>query len=181
MLCALSAVRPEEHSSAVIQSTTPVKTSANARGRPSDSPTESNRRQTDLAAIDDFAALLEGTDVMKQVLKTLREEPAHLLGQICQEHQATAQPVPDHHLTFYGYLGEAALKALIAAGLLTRQPGRRMSLYSYQPTQEGLQQYRRLEADGFYSKAQSGLSGAGRQPETDSKAEGGTGCSACSP
>jgi hypothetical protein len=105
-----------------------------------------------LGAIDSFAALVENTDVMKQVVKSLKEEPAHLLGGICLEYQRTGQPVPDHRLHFVGYLGEAALKALLSAGLIKRQPGRKLSLYSYEPTPEGLEQYEKLKADGFYKK-----------------------------
>jgi hypothetical protein len=105
-----------------------------------------------LGAIDSFATLVEDTDVMKQVIISLKEEPAHLLGDICTEYQRTSQPVPDHRLHFVGYLGEAALKALLSAGLIKRQPGGKLSLYSYEPTHEGLEQYERLKADGFYKK-----------------------------
>lgn len=51
---------------------------------------------------------------MKQVLKSLKEEPAHLLGDICQEYQRTGQSVPDHRLHFVGYLGEATFESAIA-------------------------------------------------------------------
>lgn len=105
-----------------------------------------------MSAIDDFTALLETTEVMKQVLKSLKEEPAHLLGNICREYQRTGQPVPDHRLHFVGYMGEAALKALLSAGLIQRQTGGRLSLYCYEPTSEGLEQYERLKADNFYQK-----------------------------
>lgn len=105
-----------------------------------------------MSTIDDFAALLEATEVMKQILKSLKEEPAHLLGDICREYQGTGQSVPDHHLHFVGYMGEATLKALLSAGLIRQQPGGRLSLYSYEPTPEGLEQYERLKAGGFYKK-----------------------------
>lgn len=105
-----------------------------------------------MSAIDDFTALLEATEVMKQVLKSLKEEPAHLLGSICREYQRTGQPVPDHRLHFVGYMGEAALKALLSAGLIQRQAGGRLSLYCYEPTSEGFEQYERLKADNFYQK-----------------------------
>ena len=91
-----------------------------------------------MSTVDDFAALLEATEVMKQVLKSLKEEPAHLLGDICREYQRTGQSVPDHHLHFVGYMGEATLKALLSAGLIRRQSGGRLSHYSYEPTPEGL-------------------------------------------
>ena len=105
-----------------------------------------------MSTIDDFAALLETTEVMRQVLKSLKEEPAHLLGDICREFQRTGRSVPDHRLHFIGYMGEATLKALFSAGLIRRQPGGRLSLYSYEPTAEGLEQYEKLKADGFYEK-----------------------------
>jgi len=105
-----------------------------------------------MSAINDFAALLEATEVMKQVLRSLKEEPAHLLGNICREYQKTGQPVPDHHLHFAGYLDEAALKALLCAGLIRQQPGGRLSLYCYEPAPEGLEQYEKLKTDGFYKK-----------------------------
>lgn len=105
-----------------------------------------------MSAIDDLTTLLEATEVMKQVLRSLKEEPAHLLGDICREYQRTGQPVPDHRLHFAGYMGEATLKALLAAGLIRRQTGGRVSLYCYQPTKEGLEHYEKLKADGFYKK-----------------------------
>ena len=105
-----------------------------------------------MSAIDDFVSLLETTEVMAQVLKSLKEEPAHLLGDICREYQRTGQSMPDHHLQFVGYMGEAALKALLSAGLIRRQPGGRLSLYCYEPTSEGLAQYEKLKADNFYQK-----------------------------
>jgi len=105
-----------------------------------------------MSAIDDFVTLLETTEVMKQVLKSLKEEPAHLLGDICREYQRTGQSMPDHHLQFVGYMGEAALKALLSAGLIRRQPGGRLSLYCYEPTQEGLAEYEKLKADNFYQR-----------------------------
>ncbi len=105
-----------------------------------------------MSAIDDFTALLGATEVMTQVLKSLKEEPAHLLGDICREYQRTGQPVPDHHLRFTGYLGETSLKALIAAGLIKQQSGDRLSIYCYEPTPQGLKQYEGLKADGFYQK-----------------------------
>ena len=103
-----------------------------------------------MSAIDDFLASLEATEVMKQVLKSLREEPAHLLGDICREYEKTGQPVPDHRLQFFGYLGEVTPKILISAGLVRRLTGDRLSIYTYEPTPEGLEQYEKLKADGFF-------------------------------
>ncbi len=105
-----------------------------------------------MSAIDDFSSLLETTEVIKQVLKSLKEEPAHLLAEICRLYQTTGNPIPDHHLQLVGYLGEASLKALISAGLVRQQAGGQRSLYLYEPTMEGLKQYERLKAEGFYKK-----------------------------
>ena len=98
-----------------------------------------------MSAIDDFATLLETTEVMKQVLKSLKEEPA---APRISEYQQSGELVPDHRLHFFGYLGEASLRVLLSVGLIRRYPGGRLSLYSYEPTAEGLEQYERLKADG---------------------------------
>ncbi|OGO39271.1 MAG: hypothetical protein A2147_04570 [Chloroflexi bacterium RBG_16_57_8] len=100
-----------------------------------------------MSAVEDFAALIEGTDVMKQVLKGLKEEPAHLLALICREYESTGQPVPDHRLYYVGYMGEAALKALLSAGMVRRQSGGVLALYTYEPTPEGEAQCERLKAE----------------------------------
>lgn len=91
--------------------------------------------------------MLETTQVMQQVLRRLKEEPACILGEICQEYRKTGQPVPDHHLHIAGYLGEASLKALLAVGLIERKTESRMYLYAYQPTEKGLEQCQRLGID----------------------------------
>ena len=103
-----------------------------------------------MSAIDDFTAFLESTETMKQVLRSLREEPARLLGNICREYERAGQPVPDHRLQFIGYLGEFIADVLISAGLVKRQSGDRFSIYTYEPTPEGIKQYKNLKADGFY-------------------------------
>jgi hypothetical protein len=103
-----------------------------------------------VSAIDNFAALLETTDVMKQVLKTLKEEPARFLRDICRQYEESGRSVPNHRLQSVGYMGEAALKALLSAGLVRQQSGGTVSLYTYEPTEEGLRQYEKLKADAFY-------------------------------
>jgi hypothetical protein len=105
-----------------------------------------------MSAIDNFALLLETTEVMKQVLKSLKDEPAHLLGDICREYQITGQSVPDHRLQLKGYLGRAALTALLSVKMIKRQSEGTLSIYSYDPTSEGLEQYERLKAGGFYKR-----------------------------
>lgn len=102
-----------------------------------------------MSAIDDFARLIEATDAVKHILNSLKEEPARLLSRICREYDRTGIPVPDHNLELYGYMGEAAIAALVSAGLINRQPGGRTSLYCYEPTAEGINQYEKLKADAF--------------------------------
>ena len=71
-----------------------------------------------MSAINDFAHLLEDSEVMKQMIKDLKEEPARLLGNICREYKRRGQQsVPDYTLQLVGYMGETALKALLSAGL----------------------------------------------------------------
>jgi hypothetical protein len=100
--------------------------------------------------LDDFFALLESTEVMKQVIMSLKEEPARLLGSICREYGRTGLPVADHCLSLVGYLGEASLKALVSSGLVLREDGSTMALYRYRPTAEGMRYYESLKAGGFY-------------------------------
>ncbi len=104
----------------------------------------------EMSAYDEFVALVDNTDVMKEMLKSFRERLVHFLGDVCREFQRTGQPVPDHHLHFAGYLGETTIKALVAAGLIKRQAGGRISLYSYEPTPEGLAHFEKLKAEGVY-------------------------------
>ena len=100
---------------------------------------------------DDFFALLENTDPVKEVLHSLREEPARLLGEICAEHARTGQPVPDHRLRLASNVREVGLKALLAAGLVKQDTGGRLSLFSYEPTTTGQAECEKLRAGGFYS------------------------------
>lgn len=103
-----------------------------------------------MSAIDDFAAVLETTEPLKALIRSLREEPAHLLGDICREYEKTAQAVPDHDVPLVGYLGESAVNILVAAGLIKKAPGGSVALYVYEPTAEGIKQYQALRAEGFY-------------------------------
>lgn len=105
-----------------------------------------------MSALDDFAIIIEGTSVMQQMARSLREEPARLLCDICREYEATGQPVPDHHVNLVGFLGEASLRALVMAGLILEKSGSWTSLYCYEPTAEGIKQYTVLKASGFYKK-----------------------------
>jgi hypothetical protein len=105
-----------------------------------------------MSAQQDFIALIQGTQTMQEVLRALETEPIRLLGNICQEYEKTGQPVPDHHIHPSGYVGEVSLRALVAAGMVKLKPGRRFSLYEYEPTPEGLEHYKRLTSAGVYAK-----------------------------
>jgi hypothetical protein len=108
-----------------------------------------------MGSLDDFAALIEATEVMQQLARSLKEEPARLLGYICREYEKTGEPVPDHHLNLVGYLSEVSLRALILAGLVHQQVGGWSSLYRYEPTPEGTKQHEALKAIGFYRGRQA--------------------------
>ncbi len=103
-------------------------------------------------AVDEFFALLEKTETMQQVMNNLKEEPAQALGDICLEYQRTGKPVPDHRLLLTGYLGEAALRAFVSAGLIERLPGGTTSAYCYMPTAEGLKECEKMKAAGVYKR-----------------------------
>ncbi len=107
-------------------------------------------------AVDDFFALLKDTEPVREALKGLREEPAHLLGDICIEHSRTGQPVPDHRLHLASYTREVGLRALLAAGLIERETGGHLSLFSYKPTADGLAQWEKLKAADFYGRKHAG-------------------------
>lgn len=102
-----------------------------------------------MGAYEDLIERLRQTDVMQQVLAALEKEPVTLLYAICKEYEASNEPVPDHHLPISGYLKEVAVRTLLSAGLLERQAGGRLSVYSYRPTSDGMECYRRLVGDGW--------------------------------
>lgn len=49
-------------------------------------------------AIDDFTALLGTGEVVSQMLRSIREEPAYLLRDIYRDYQRTGWTGPDHYL-----------------------------------------------------------------------------------
>lgn len=119
-----------------------------------------------MSAVEEFCALLETTEVMKEMIRSLREEPANLLGDIFRQYEETGHPVPDHRLQLAGYMSQAAIKVLLSAGLIGRLPGGTLSLYSYVPTDEGLKQHENLKTDGFYKSFKKyAIHGEQNQPE----------------
>jgi hypothetical protein len=97
-----------------------------------------------MGAFEDFVDVVKQTETMQALLQNLEREPAKLLAAICREYEATNKAVPDHHLNVTGYFGEAMLRALVSANLITREREERFSLYGYRPTEAGLKYYKDL-------------------------------------
>jgi hypothetical protein len=94
-----------------------------------------------MGAFEDFTKLIKQTDTMQALYQNMEREPAKLLAAICREYEATNRAVPDHHLNLAGYFGEAMLRALVGANLVTKEREDRFSLYGYKPTETGLKYY----------------------------------------
>jgi hypothetical protein len=97
-----------------------------------------------MGAFEDFVDVVKQTETMQSLLQNLEKEPAKLLAAICREYEATNKAVPDHHLNLAGYFGEAMLRALVSANLVTREREDRFSLYGYKPTELGLKYYKAM-------------------------------------
>jgi len=93
---------------------------------------------------EDFVDVVKQTETMQALLQNLEREPAKLLAAVCREYEATKKAVPDHHLNLAGYFGEAMLRALVSANLITREPEDRFALYGYKPTEAGLKYYKAM-------------------------------------
>jgi len=100
-----------------------------------------------MAVFEDFVAVIKKTETMQALLQSLEEGPARLLGSICKEYEATNKAVPDHHLNLTGYFGEAMLRALVSANLVTKEPAE-FALHSYKPTEKGLELYQGMLSEG---------------------------------
>ena len=94
-----------------------------------------------MGAFEDFVQLVKQTETMQSLYQSLEKEPAKLLAVICREYEVTGKAVPDHHLNLAGYFGEAMLRALVSADLVTREREDRFSLYGYRPTEMGVKYY----------------------------------------
>jgi hypothetical protein len=100
-----------------------------------------------VGVFEDFTDLIRQTETMQALLHSLDREPAKLLAAICREYEATGRAVPDHHLTLAGYFGEAMLRALVSAQLVTKEREDRFSLYVYRPTETGLKYYEAMRKE----------------------------------
>ena len=97
-----------------------------------------------MGVFEDFVDVVKQTETMQALLQNLEREPAKLLAAVCREYEATNKAVPDHHLNLAGYFGEAMLRALVSANLITREPEDRFALYGYEPTEMGLKYYKAM-------------------------------------
>jgi hypothetical protein len=97
-----------------------------------------------MGALEDFIDVVRQTEPMQALLQGLEKEPVKLMSVICREYEATNKAVPDHHLNLSGYFGEAILRALVSANLITREREDRFALYGYKPTEAGLKFYRAM-------------------------------------
>jgi len=97
-----------------------------------------------MGAFEDFTNAVKHTDSMQALFQSLEREPAKLLASICREYEVTNKAVPDHHLNLSGYFGEAILRALVSASLITREREDRFALYGYKPTEAGLKYYKAM-------------------------------------
>ena len=97
-----------------------------------------------MGAFEDFIDVVKQTETMQALLQNLEREPAKLLAAICREYESTNKAIPDHHLNLAGYFGEAMLRALVSANLITREREDRFYLYGYKPTEAGLKYYKAM-------------------------------------
>jgi len=101
-----------------------------------------------MGAFEDFVNLMKKTETMRALHDSLEREPVKLLAAICREYEQSKRAVPDHHLNLAGYFGEAILRALVSANLVTKEPEDRFALYGYKPTEAGLRYYRAMLEEG---------------------------------
>ncbi len=100
-----------------------------------------------MAAYAEFVNRIHQTDTMQELVRSLDEEPARLLERICSRYDETGRAIADHNLQLTGFFGETMLRVLIKAGLINRMTGGRGALHAYEPTEEGLQLYRRMREE----------------------------------
>ena len=101
-----------------------------------------------MSALDEFVEKIHQTDTMRELERSLNEEPTFLLHWICEMYRKTERPVPDHFLLqVTGYFGETMLNVLVRAGMIVRESGGRNSLRAYEPTAEGLALQERIRRE----------------------------------
>ena len=63
-----------------------------------------------MTAYEEFVKRIHETDTMRELARSLDEEPARLLRLICSRYEETGRPVADHYLQLTGYFGETMLR-----------------------------------------------------------------------
>ena len=97
-----------------------------------------------MSAFEEFVTVIKDTEAVKDLLRNLETEPAKLLEDICKEYELTNKIVPDHHIYLAGYFSDVMLRALIAAGLIAKEPGGIFSIWAYKPTELGIKHYKAM-------------------------------------
>ncbi len=100
-----------------------------------------------MSAFEEFIERIHQTDAMRELVRSLDEEPARFLVRVCFRYEETGRPVPDHYLQLTGYFGETMLRVLVQARMLSRVAGGRGSVYAYEPTADGLELHRRMREE----------------------------------
>jgi len=100
-----------------------------------------------MRAKDEFRDRIHQTDTMQTLVRSMDEEPANLLDSICQRYESTGRPVADHYLQMTGFFAETMLRVLSQASLVERRSGGRDSLLVYEPTDEGMQLWKRMRGE----------------------------------
>ena len=91
----------------------------------------------------EIEALVLGAPPLRELQDELRRYPARLLRQLAAEFHRRQSAVPDHALELVPYLGETALRALVASGLVDQVQSPH-ALYAYRPTERALELLQRL-------------------------------------
>lgn len=91
---------------------------------------------------NEMIKLVRNTEVFKELLQSLDEEPLRLFNNICRKFLSTGKAVPDFEVRPSGYIDSLSLKALAEAGLITTSKGGIYSLFEYKPTDKGLELYK---------------------------------------
>lgn len=105
-----------------------------------------------MGSFEEFDTALHGTKIVQRVRRSLTIEATQALQQICREFERTGKPLPDHHLSSGGYMGEMIVKALIEAGLIEETEAERRAVRQYGPTERGRAFYRALLEENAFAQ-----------------------------
>ncbi|MBI4236456.1 MAG: hypothetical protein HY688_03760 [Chloroflexi bacterium] len=105
-----------------------------------------------MGALEEFDAVVQGTEVIRRVLHSLTIEAAQALRQVCRESEQTGKPLPDYRLSTGGYMGEMIVRALIEASLMEEVLADRRAVRQYQPTERGLAFYHKFAEEQSFAR-----------------------------